>query len=52
MGEKIVLIDGIHTIKEGVRTQLNQFLQDGWTYIQNKKYYWPENLRLLFPIPV
>jgi hypothetical protein len=47
-----VLIDGIYLMKEGVRTQLNQLLQDGWTWIDNKKYAWPQNLRFFFPIPI
>jgi hypothetical protein len=47
-----VLIDGIYLMKEGVRTQLNQLLQDGWTWIDNKKYVWPKNLRFFFPVPI
>jgi hypothetical protein len=31
--EKILIVDGMHLIKEGARTQLNQLLQDGWTFI-------------------
>jgi hypothetical protein len=49
---KEVLIDGIYLIKEGVRTQLNQLLQDGWTCIDDKEYAWPKNVRFLFPIPI
>jgi hypothetical protein len=47
-----VLIDEIYLMKEGVRTQLNQLLQDGWTWIEGRKYIWPQNLRFFFPIPI
>jgi hypothetical protein len=46
------LIDGIYMVKEGVRTQLNQLLQDGWTWIEGRKYIWPKNLRFFFPVPI
>jgi hypothetical protein len=39
-------------IKEGVRTQLNQLLQDGWTWIESRKYVWPQYLRFFFPVPI
>jgi hypothetical protein len=39
-------------MKEGVRTQLNKLLQDGWTWIEGKKYVWPQNLRFFFPVPI
>jgi hypothetical protein len=39
-------------MKEGVRTQLNQLLQDGWTWINGTKYFWPQDLRLFFPVPI